>query len=79
MVIRSTGSDEGGPGWRLDRGFSRLRSQGDRGQMVAAMTGGAVIGESAVMFLSYSRKDAKWRDKFLVMLAPDVREQLESD
>ena len=37
------------------------------------MAGGAVMGESPVVFVSYSRKDAKWRDKFLVMLAPDVR------
>jgi hypothetical protein len=29
------------------------------------MAGGAVMGESPVVFVSYSRKDAKWRDKFL--------------
>ena len=27
------------------------------------------------MFVSYSREDAKWRRKFVVMLAPDVRER----
>jgi hypothetical protein len=43
--------------------------------MTVAMTGGPVAGGSPVVFVSYSRKDAKWRDKFLVMLAPDVRER----
>ncbi len=28
-----------------------------------------------MVFVSYSRKDAKRRDKFFVMLAPDVRER----
>ena len=44
------------------------------GQTGAARGNGAA-GESPVVFVSYSRKDAKWRDKFLVMLAPDVRER----
>jgi hypothetical protein len=44
------------------------------GQTGAAKGNGAA-GESPVVFVSYSRKDAKWRDKFLVMLAPDVRER----
>jgi hypothetical protein len=39
------------------------------------MAGEANPGGSPVVFVSYSREDAKWRRKFVVMLAPDVRER----
>ena len=34
------------------------------------MTSGALMGERPVVFLSYSRKDADWRERFEVMLSP---------
>jgi hypothetical protein len=37
--------------------------------MADSMSGGT-LGERPLVFLSYSRKDAKWRDRFLLMLAP---------
>ena len=46
------------------------------GNMGAAIGDWAAIGKSSpLVFVSYSRKDAKWRDKFVLMLGPDVRER----
>ncbi len=39
------------------------------------MSSGAAAGDGPVVFVSYSRQDAKWRDRFRVMLEPVVRER----
>jgi hypothetical protein len=39
------------------------------------MDGRPLSGESGLVFLSYSRYDADWRRRFLIMLAPEVRNQ----
>lgn len=54
--------------------LSRLQGQGER-RTTWETNGGRLMLGSPVVFVSYSRKDAKWRDKFLVMLTPDVREE----
>jgi hypothetical protein len=36
----------------------------------AASNEGVVMGHSPVVFVSYSREDAGWRDRFTVMLKP---------
>ena len=38
---------------------------------------GTESGQREVVFVSYSRKDADWRDRFLVMLAPVLERELE--
>ncbi|MGO9900569.1 MAG: TIR domain-containing protein [Solirubrobacteraceae bacterium] len=38
---------------------------------------GGTAGEHPLVFLSYSHKDAKWRDRLLVMLAPVLERELE--
>ena len=44
---------------------------GDRG----LRDDGAAPGGGPVVFVSYSHKDAVWRDRFVVMLSPVVRER----
>jgi TIR domain/NB-ARC domain len=39
--------------------------------------GGAGVGERPFVFVSYSRKDSVWRDRFLEMLAPMLERELE--